>query len=411
MRSTAGLPPQHSPARRKLPEQQVFLGIEQPPVDPSLPLSLTDFSLLTRLIYEGPFENPPWRRSLNSLLQLMDACHVTLVLRPAMPEKPSVTINASANGVEIYTGEYCQYEAFSLDPFIKLPADKVVTVDEIVGEANWINCEFYKQFVEPVGIRYILGVDIRTDENVECRLRVCRGAAAASFTPTEYALCDALLPHFKLAVHIHAHLDRVETERRTYAAAIDRMLVGTVILDESGAIMKTSGVAQIILNKHDGLEVVRGTLKAKYGEENKELQQLLKRALLGADATASSLANVISITRPSSRAKLGILVRSIPLGETSEGKHRPAVAVFLRDPERHSETSHDILRQLFGLTPAEASLSVLMANGLTLLEAAKELRICKNTARAHLRSIFSKTDVTRQTELVRLILSSVASLG
>ena len=37
-------------------------------------------------------------------------------------------------------------------------------------------------------------------------------------------------------------------------------------------------------------------------------------------------------------------------------------------------------------------------------EAAAELNIRKNTARAHLRSIFSKTGVTRQTMLVRLLL-------
>ncbi len=393
------------------PEQQFVPGTERPSADRSLSMSLAEFSRLTREIYEGPFEKPPWRKSLSSLLQLMDACHVTLVLRPATPEGPSVTIDASSNGVEIYAGEYCHYDVFSLDPFIKLPNDKVVTVDEVVGEANWVNSEFYKQFVEPVGMRYILGVDIRTPEGVECRLRVGRGSLASSFKPIDYALCEALLPHFKLAVHIHAHLDRIETERQAYATAIDRMLVGTVILDESGVIRKTSGVAQIILNEHDGLQAVRGALRAQCGRENHELQQLVKRALTGEGATTSSLTNVISVTRPSGRAKLGVLVRAIPLGETSEGRHRPAVAIFLRDPERHSETSRDVIRQLFDLTPAEASLCVLMANGLTLLEAANELRICKNTARAHLRAIFSKTEVRRQTDLVRLVLRSVASLG
>ena len=52
-----------------------------------------------------------------------------------------------------------------------------------------------------------------------------------------------------------------------------------------------------------------------------------------------------------------------------------------------------------------------MANGLSLDEAAELLNIRRNTARAHLRSIFSKTGVRRQTELVRLILNSVVSLG
>ena len=43
-------------------------------------------------------------------------------------------------------------------------------------------------------------------------------------------------------------------------------------------------------------------------------------------------------------------------------------------------------------------------------EAAEQLNIRKNTARAHLRSIFSKTNVTRQTSLVTLLLSSMSSL-
>ena len=44
-------------------------------------------------------------------------------------------------------------------------------------------------------------------------------------------------------------------------------------------------------------------------------------------------------------------------------------------------------------------------------EAAEALNIRRNTARAHLRSIFSKTWVRRQTELVRIFLNSVAWLG
>lgn len=48
---------------------------------------------------------------------------------------------------------------------------------------------------------------------------------------------------------------------------------------------------------------------------------------------------------------------------------------------------------------------------MSLEEAAEALGIKPNTARAHLRSIFSKTGVRRQTELVRLFLNSVAWLG
>ena len=70
-----------------------------------------------------------------------------------------------------------------------------------------------------------------------------------------------------------------------------------------------------------------------------------------------------------------------------------------------------MVRRLFDLTLAESSLALALADGLTLDEASDRLSIRKNTARAHLRSIFAKIGVRRQTTLVRLLLSSVIWLG
>ena len=95
----------------------------------------------------------------------------------------------------------------------------------------------------------------------------------------------------------------------------------------------------------------------------------------------------------------------------NEGKLCPSVAIFISDPEQESSAPQEIVKALFDLTPAEAQLAMLLANGLTLDEASDALGISRNTARAHLRSTFSKTGVTRQTMLVRLILRSVATLG
>ena len=44
-------------------------------------------------------------------------------------------------------------------------------------------------------------------------------------------------------------------------------------------------------------------------------------------------------------------------------------------------------------------------------DAAEKLGIMRNTARAHLRAIFSKTGVRRQAELVRVMLNSVVALS
>jgi DNA-binding CsgD family transcriptional regulator len=70
-----------------------------------------------------------------------------------------------------------------------------------------------------------------------------------------------------------------------------------------------------------------------------------------------------------------------------------------------------LLRSLFGLTGAESALVLLLVEGLTLDEAAARQGVSRHTARSQLRSIFAKTGVTRQTELLRLVLRSVVPLG
>jgi len=203
----------------------------------------------------------------------------------------------------------------------------------------------------------------------------------------------------------------MDSERRLYAGTVDRMLVGTVTLDETGAVLNTNPVADEVLREGDGLRLANGALRADLPAENRELQRLVKQALSGESGGRPAVVDAISITRKASRGKLGVLVRSLPNTGSSKAKRRPSVALFIRDAERKSEASREMVRRLFDLTPAEASLALALANGLTLDEAADALDIRKNTARAHLRAIFSKIGVTRQTTLVRVLLSSVIWLG
>ena len=64
----------------------------------------------------------------------------------------------------------------------------------------------------------------------------------------------------------------------------------------------------------------------------------------------------------------------------------------------------DLLRLLFDLTPAEARMTRLFLEGSSIQQTAKSLRISAATARAHLKSVYGKTGVGRQAELMRLLL-------
>jgi DNA-binding CsgD family transcriptional regulator len=373
----------------------------------SVSLSLSDFSELLAAIYEGPLEAVPWKSALDLLRRHLRASYVTLMLRPPSADLAPLMVNSAGDWPITREAEYNKHY-YALDPFVDLPQDRVVTVQELIGEANWRESEFYTQFLKPLDILHALGADIRTDDGIECRLRVARPHREPPFSENDKSLCTVVLPHLKRAVRLHSQLEVVDSERRLYAGTVDRMLVGTVMLDETGSVLKSNPVADEMIREGDGLRLVNGALRADVAAENRELQRLVRQALNG---STPAVVNAISITRKSARGKLGVLIRSLPNAGSSKTKRRPSVALFIRDAERKSEASREMVRRLFDLTPAESSLALALANGLTLDEAADGFNIRKNTARAHLRSIFSKIGVTRQTTLVRVLLSSVIWLG
>lgn len=68
------------------------------------------------------------------------------------------------------------------------------------------------------------------------------------------------------------------------------------------------------------------------------------------------------------------------------------------------------LQRLFGLTPAEAEMTELLANGESLESIAEVRDVSVDTVRSQLRTVFKKTGMPRQGELV-CVVGSLAVVG
>jgi len=82
---------------------------------------------------------------------------------------------------------------------------------------------------------------------------------------------------------------------------------------------------------------------------------------------------------------------------------RIALIVAISDLGARRCPKDSLIRQVYGLTAAEARLAARLATGEELRNASESLGVSYNTGRAHLRAIFGKTQVSRQSELVGLI--------
>lgn len=389
------------------------LNTQRDQVLANIGLTVAQYDQIVSAIYEASIEPRRLGEALRHLRNLFQANYVTLILRTVgEPYLAPMIVSGDIEGKGDPDGEvnYLIYHEEST-PFRGLSPDQVFTIEDLMSESEWVRSSYYLMHCHPFNVFHTLGANISIPDGDILRFRISRSRNQPKFTSVDRAKCELFLPHLRRAIHMYSLLDRSESLGSLYSQAIGRLSVATMVLDESGAVLEFNPVAREILDSNDGLKLVGGRLEATYPSDNRELQRVLRNAssLLGHGGEGT--AEAVSISRPSGQVSLGVVVEAIPSQELAEGKGRPSVVVYIRDALGKSLASSVVAKQLFNLTPAETALALELANGLSLEEAAEQLNIRRNTARAHLRSIFSKTGVRRQTELVRIMLNSVVALG
>lgn len=384
----------------------------------------TDNDLLVHAIYQGSLEETPWGGFLPLLRERMDALAVSLILRPPAKDDPGVILNAarplnrnSAN-ITLTLADPGDWQPaayrerfFALDPFVNMPRDTVLTLAELMPKQGLANSDYYRQYLEPAGVFHILGADTETPEGLHASLRISRGPDEPPFSAADRRLCEFLLPHLARSIRIHARLNRMASERAVYAGAVTRLAVGSILLDEHGHVVDTNDVARVLLERRDGLSVHEGQLQLAERAQTRALQGMIEDVLAARRNRETTVVRACRVPRPSGLHDLGLILRPIPAPAYAEGQASPAVAIFIRDPEQQPETSARDIEQLFGFTKAESALALHLSRGLSIAEAATTLGVSLHTARAQLKSVFAKAGVTRQAELVRLILKSAEPLA
>lgn len=363
---------------------------------------------LLGLIYEAALRPESWNAALAAICESFDANFVSLIVRPGAGDDLGLIVSAAGDHRAIDP----MTPPLSMSPFSGLTPGRVVTVRDILTEAEWRKSAYFRDWCAPHDVFHVMAVDIQTQDGGVYGLRITRDEHAPRFSAADRARCEVLLPHLRRALDLHLSVNQDRQVNRVYSEAMAHLMVGAIMLDEQGRVLEFNPMAKAILEMNDGLTAQGGRLEATYAAENRRLQRLVREVLDSAGKPARLRpAEAISISRPSGKASWGLVVQPICPDRWTEGKHRPSAAVFLRDSDSKAMPPVRLAQELFHLTGAEAMLAIQLANGLSLEEAAASLNIKRNTARAHLRSIFSKTGVRRQTELVRIFLNSVVMLG
>ena len=244
----------------------------------------------------------------------------------------------------------------------------------------------------------------------EGNVGVINGRDAPDFDDKDKAMLAGLRPHLEQALAIFARISREETELQALIDTLDRLTICTLILSGAGQILRANSAARRLLDAREVALSKDGHLELTYRAANSQLQTLIAKALATSrDTNAQAFVEVMRLENATNQ-HIGVLVRSLQPTGLHAHDSAPAVVVYFAG-NGHAQPIERLVTQLFDLTPSEAHLATLLATGSSLSEAAEKLDLTENTVRTYCKTILNKVGVRRQTELVRLILRSVAVLG
>ena len=279
----------------------------------------------------------------------------------------------------------------------RLAPGEVITCLHIVNAHTMRNHPYYADFLPRVG----LGQWIAATPLNEARHRAYFGVhlAPAMGAPSDdmLALVKAMQPHLGRAVSAQFRMLDAELRNHVYTDALDGVSCGVAILNGAGKLMLSNATAQSVFAHGQPLKLVQERLTATIPAESRKLQMLIQHAL-----TRRNLRGGVTIVHGAGQRAMCVTVDAT--SEQFRQRTAGAAYVYITDLDaRPSRACAQQLREMFGLTPAEARVAIGIAAGEPMRDVAAQARVTYESARFTLKRVYEKLGVHKQGELVALI--------
>jgi DNA-binding CsgD family transcriptional regulator len=220
-------------------------------------------------------------------------------------------------------------------------------------------------------------------------------------TADERRFMALLSPHFRRAAMIGDLLDHERVQTAAFRTALERLQTPVILVDSASHILFANVVAQSLLEVGEMVKSVNRCLVPRNAATAFALSDAVLRAG-GGDADLGSRGIGIPLTvagQPSAVA----YVLPLKNRDIRAVFNSAVAAVFIATSDAGVPPPQQVLATLYDLTPAEARVMAMMGAGVSTAFAAEQLNVTENTVKTHLARVYSKTGVTRQSEMVKLV--------
>jgi DNA-binding CsgD family transcriptional regulator/PAS domain-containing protein len=359
------------------------------------------YSELLEILYAAPLEDSQWERFLDRL------CKVTgsLVALFVRNDSAQGIRRLSAGGMGPTDGRtYDTYQSSYryTDPirqaFLRHPRIGFIEGEELITHEELTKTPAFQAVAVPNGLVHVSLIALSITPRYQEIISMWRGPGRLYLEPEHRQLIDKLLPHIQNVLNIRRALGMLEERALNAEAMLDASTTASILLDGEGCLIHMNDAAQLLALASDGITVREDRLVPTDASKRFEFAELVAAC---ANADSHSPGGALTLARGQRRRPLQVFVTPLRLSDPNRSGVR--ALVMATDPDKTVVFPDTILRQLYGLTPAETEVANGLLTGFSVEEIARVRRVSISTVRSQLSSLLSKTGVKGQNELMRLL--------
>jgi DNA-binding CsgD family transcriptional regulator len=203
------------------------------------------------------------------------------------------------------------------------------------------------------------------------------------------------------APQVTAQIEVVAARENLLASALDLLADGIALLGRDGGIVYVNEALRMLAARGSDFRIERNAIEFSGAHSRGRFAAALGAAQRIQEPTTAFRPTDFAVARDNGLPPYTVSVRPLPHAGQSAA-HPNAVAMLLvHDPLQRTLSASRMLRELYGLTNAEAQLAEALSTGMTAVTYARHRCISITTVYTHLRRIREKTGWKSVAELTR----------
>jgi hypothetical protein len=237
----------------------------------------------------------------------------------------------------------------------KYPGGYVCTSESLCPVSRMRKMEFYNDLLVQGGIEHALFGLVENRKSCVAAVALYRDKSDVEFGESELKMLRFLTPHLRRAFGLYRRFSALKSRSEGVEKALDMLPMGLIFFDCKGEIILMNRSAAACLAERDGLLVTRSGLRAEVAAESSALQKTIQQAAATSNGTGACAGANVVVSR---RAGPPLQLEVSPIRNSTVPVSRKVAALALiNDPLRTQRPKQEILRAVYGLSPAECRVA------------------------------------------------------